>query len=83
MFIYECSVCHLNLSSIDNVGFFDTHHINHQKYCIDGFVKNKPHIPKNSKANLVVLCKKCHHDVHHDQLEIDGYKKTILKKVLK
>ena len=30
----------------------------------------------NSKANLIVLCKKCHYDVHHDKLEITGYSST-------
>ena len=30
----------------------------------------------NSKANLIVLCKKCHYDVHHNKLEINGYEYT-------
>ena len=55
---------------------FDTHHINFQKDCKDGFVNDKPHLPMNSKANLVVLCKTCHHDVHHDKLKIKGYNDT-------
>lgn len=54
----------------------DTHHINFQKDCKDGFVKDKTHIKKNGKGNLIVLCKKCHHDVHHGKLVINGYVST-------
>jgi DNA mismatch repair protein MutS len=54
----------------------DTHHINEQHKCKDGFVIDKPHISKNAKNNLVVLCKTCHHDVHYGTLIISGYKKT-------
>lgn len=43
---------------------------------MNDFVMDKPHLPKNSKANLVPLCKTCHHNVHHDKLRIDGFKKT-------
>jgi len=51
----------------------ETHHINQQKDCKDGFVKDKPHIAKNGKYNLIVLCDKCHDKVHNDTLKIDGY----------
>ena len=73
----KCAICSKTFANNkDCVGYLDTHHINHQKDCKDGFVINKPHIPMNSKANLVPLCKLCHHKVHHDKLEIYGYKKT-------
>nr|QBK88487.1 MAG: DNA mismatch repair ATPase [Mimivirus LCMiAC01] len=73
VYVDKCSVCS---KSLNKCGYLDTHHINHQKDCENGFVKNKPHVKKNQKANLVILCKKCHHKVHHDELEISGYKDT-------
>ena len=30
----------------------------------------------NNFSNLIVLCKKCHFDVHHNNLEINGYEVT-------
>ena len=30
----------------------------------------------NIMANLVPLCIKCHNDVHHNKLIINGYKQT-------
>lgn len=53
---------------------FDTHHIKFQSKCNeDGLFE---HIQKNAKSNLVVLCKKCHIDVHNDKILINGYKET-------
>jgi hypothetical protein len=54
----------------------ETHHINFQKDCVDGFVKDKPHIKKNSKANLAVICQKCHDKTHNNEIKIKGYKQT-------
>jgi DNA mismatch repair protein MutS len=52
----------------------DVHHIKEQNTAdIDGKIG---HIHKNNQSNLVVLCKECHHNVHHGDLEIDGYKQT-------
>ena len=49
----------------------DTHHIKFQSEANeDGLIK---HFHKNIKGNLVVLCNKCHNDVHHGNLEISGY----------
>lgn len=56
----------------------DTHHINHQKDCTEGYV-NKPgktHLRKNASANLVILCKSCHSKAHDGRLEIRGYLDT-------
>ncbi|MCJ7636540.1 MAG: hypothetical protein MUO21_03540 [Nitrososphaeraceae archaeon] len=61
----------------------DTHHINFQSNCNEsGFVIGKSHIKKNDQNNLVVLCKKCHYKVHHNQLKINGYKDTSNGRVL-
>ena len=77
IYIDKCEVCSKEVKDINElIGYFDTHHINFQKDCKDGFVKNKPYLKMNSKANLIVLCKKCHYDVHHNNLEIKGYDVT-------
>jgi len=72
----HCGVCMKEFKKEKCMGFLDTHHINHQKDCKDGFVIDKPHMTMNSRANLVPLCKNCHHDVHHNRLQIDGYIQT-------
>lgn len=83
VFVHECHVCQAKLKFIEGVSTLDTHHINHQKDCIDGFVLNKEHLKKNSSANLVVLCKSCHNKVHDGSLKIDGYMLTSSGKKLK
>ena len=76
LYVTECQICGKSPKSDNNIGLLDTHHINHQKDCKDGFVNNKPYLAMNNKANLIVLCKDCHYKVHHDQLEIKGYIET-------
>ena len=71
----ECQIC-------KKTEQLETHHINQQKDCENGFVIDKPHIPKNIKNNLVVLCKTCHISVHHGNLIINGYKPTTNGKIL-
>ena len=67
LFIDKCSIC----NSTDNL---DVHHILFQ--CSADKNNNIGHVSKNSKNNLVVLCKKHHQDVHNGCLLIDGYKMT-------
>lgn len=62
----ECFICQTKED-------LNTHHINFQKDCKDGFVITKPHLPMNSVSNLVTLCRKCHHDVHTNNVDIKGY----------
>lgn len=69
-----CQVCG-KTSSDDDIPL-DTHHINFQKDCDEKFVKSKPHIGKNSEQNLVVLCKKCHQNVHNKKIIINRKIKT-------
>lgn len=71
----RCQICNKHIKSKYEVPL-DTHHINYQKDCKNGFVENKPHLKMNAKANLAVLCKKCHTDEHNGVLKIKGYKKT-------
>lgn len=54
----------------------ETHHINHQKDCEDGFVKTKSHIKKNQIFNLMVLCQNCHDKIHNEDIQIQGIKMT-------
>jgi DNA mismatch repair protein MutS len=80
-----CQVCKKSYSNKTvgkNVGHLDTHHINFQSECKNGFVKKKGHVMMNSKSNLVVLCKECHYAVHHNKLTIRGYKDDIKGAIL-
>jgi DNA mismatch repair protein MutS len=70
IYIYKCMYCN---NIINNNEQYDTHHINHQKNCENNVVKDKKYINKNSKINLVVLCKKCHNKVHDGNIQINGY----------
>jgi DNA mismatch repair protein MutS len=69
--IYQCQVCGEKEKN-GKISNLETHHINFQKDCVDGFVKNKPHIKKNDKSNLVVLCNECHDKIHADEIKITG-----------
>jgi DNA mismatch repair protein MutS len=54
----------------------ETHHINFQKDFIDGKLIDSPHIKKDSKYNLVTLCKYCHDKVDRNEIIINGYNET-------
>lgn len=60
----------------------ESHHINMQKDFIDNndgrgkINKNKKHIVKDSKANLIVLCSKCHDNLHSGNFTISGLVKS-------
>lgn len=74
VYVDHCAICKKEvLNNKICKEFFDTHHINFQKDCENGFVKDKPHLPMNSKANLIILCKKCHRAVHNGKFKIKGY----------
>lgn len=72
VYVASCGICKNN----NKETVYDTHHINFQTDCEKGFVKEKPHMPMNSKANLVVLCKDCHVKVHQGLINISGYLDT-------
>jgi len=76
--IDKCGMCEKKyIDTKDHTSHFDTHHINFQKDCKEGFVIEKPHLKKNAEANLVVLCKECHFKVHNDpNIKIKGYVQT-------
>jgi DNA mismatch repair protein MutS len=58
----------------------ESHHINMQKdfvSSINGQINaKKKHIVKDSKANLIVLCSKCHDNLHSGNFTINGLAKT-------
>lgn len=67
LYIHECSICK---KQEDSVGHLHTHHIHFQKNANKcGIIKNK-HFHKNSIHNLIVLCGKCHRDVHKGELKL-------------
>jgi DNA mismatch repair protein MutS len=67
LYMTMCAVCNTEPA-------VDTHHINYQ--CdsdVEGFFTE---FHKDSKHNLVALCKDCHKKEHMGILDIKGYKKT-------
>ena len=80
--IHECQLCHKKdmKGCISNL---QTHHINFQKDCENGLVKNKNHIRKNDKSNLIVLCVECHDSIHHKGLDIETTVMTSIGKQIK
>jgi DNA mismatch repair protein MutS len=69
VFMFECHIC----KSKNNL---ESHHINFQKDCDDVKVINKPHIKKNAKYNLVILCSKCHDKIDRNEIIVKGWIKT-------
>ena len=68
------SLVHFKRCEICNKEGIDVHHIKFQSNADeDGFVD---HRHKNHYSNLVILCKKCHQDVHKNKIEIKGYQET-------
>ena len=65
----KCAVCGFKGSDKNKL---ITHHINFQKDCENGVVKDKPYINKNDEINLVCICEECHEKVHHGNLVIEG-----------
>jgi DNA mismatch repair protein MutS len=79
VWVNECAICKERVNSEE----YHSHHINFQKNCEGGFVKEKPHIPMNSKMNLVILCEKCHQNLHSGKIKIEGYVQTSKGKNIK
>jgi DNA mismatch repair protein MutS len=65
----KCAICNTEKD-------LETHHINFQKDFIDGKLIDAPHIKKDSKYNLVTLCKYCHDKVDRNEIIINGYIET-------
>lgn len=71
LYIDSCMLCGKNKTNN-----LETHHINQQKDCIDGFVTGKNHVMKNGEYNLMVVCDKCHDKIHDKRIQIKGYQMT-------
>jgi DNA mismatch repair protein MutS len=66
VYMDKCQVC-------GNGNNLVTHHIIYQNQFVEG--SNIP-FDKNSPHNLAVICEKCHNEVHHGKLKINGYIET-------
>jgi len=69
IYVNECHLC-------GKTKKLETHHINFQKDCENGFVKGKTYIKKNQESNLIVLCDKCHDEIHNKKIKLVGYVMT-------
>lgn len=72
--VSECEICHKKDKKSNMI--LETHHINHQKDCENGVVKNKKHLKKNDKGNLIVICQKCHDKIHNNEINVGEKKMT-------
>ena len=66
LYLQGCSICGDNGDKYS----LDTHHIVEQNQFEQG------DFHKDRLSNLVILCKKHHEEVHHGNLQINGYKDT-------
>lgn len=82
LYVYKCENCGRTAEN-GEMEFLQTHHINFQSKCKDGFSIEKPHLKMNSTANLVVICEKCHNDLHNNKIDIKGKVSTSKGKVIK
>lgn len=84
----RCTICN-KINTFKNPTSIETHHINHQKDCENGFCKrqDKSHISKNHASNLASICQSCHDDIHRGNINIEGNymtskgKQLIVKKI--
>lgn len=76
IYIHECKLCGKQLKKFENISNLDCHHIIEQNDFVDNVSKSKSHIQKNSKSNLIVLCKSCHNKIHNNDNNIRGYVST-------
>lgn len=65
----ECEVCHMQI--INNL---EVHHIKPRADAINGILDDGTHM--NNERNLMVLCQKCHDNIHAGNLEIGAIKMT-------
>ena len=67
VYIHDCEICKSNAVDVHHIKFQCTADKNN---IIDGSIK------KDTKSNLVQLCKECHNKVHAGKVTIFGYKTT-------
>lgn len=75
LYMTECELC--NHRPTEGMIPLETHHIVPQRLADkDGFLLTKPHIHKNTRSNLVVLCHKCHDCIDRNEVVITGFTET-------
>ena len=75
VYMTECELC--GYQPKEGMIPLETHHIEPQRLTdSDGFLLTKPHIHKNTKSNLVVLCHKCHDCIDNNTVIIQGFTET-------
>jgi DNA mismatch repair protein MutS len=67
IYVHECGICKSDAE--------DVHHIKFQSEADENNIIDE-FLVKDSKSNLVSLCKECHNSVHNGNLEINGYVQT-------
>ena len=74
--VNKCEICGYKKVKKTDIPL-DVHHIRFQCNATEGgFMKDVEYIHKDSKSNLVTLCKECHVKVHKKEIIIDGYVQT-------
>ena len=74
LLVEKCEICGCKSD-------LDVHHIEFQCQANEfDLVSHGKH--KNNQSNLVVLCEHHHNEVHHDKIQINGWKETSNGKVL-
>lgn len=66
----KCEICGYYPNSDTDIPL-DTHHIKEQMNADNNNFTG--HFHKNSKHNLVSLCKKCHESIHRGEINVTGY----------
>jgi DNA mismatch repair protein MutS len=67
VFVHVCEICGKDAEDVHHIKFQCTADMNKM---IDGAIQ------KDTKSNLVPLCKDCHNSVHHGGIDIFGFKMT-------
>jgi DNA mismatch repair protein MutS len=75
IFMTRCCIC-LTRPINDTDKELETHHIHFQKDCLNGQIISKPYLHKNHMSNLIVVCRKCHEDIHRGTIVIEGHVET-------
>ena len=65
----ECEVCHKEM-----INELEVHHIKPRAEAKNGILEDGSHM--NDKRNLIVICQKCHDEIHSGKLEIGDVKMT-------
>ncbi len=68
VFVDDCMICHEKAVEV--------HHIRQQCTSDENGFIGKNGIHKNRKSNLIPVCEKCHQNIHHAEIGINGYVQT-------